>query len=74
MKQGDTVTMLFHMAGLTSEEEYKVRNITEYVVTLDTDEDLGKCHRFHLTQGFCYDDNNDSSLPINVHVRRELKL
>ena len=57
MKIGDTVTMLFHCAGVASEEEYKIIKKRGNIVTLDTDEEDDKCFKFDVQTGRCLNDS-----------------
>lgn len=55
--KGQTVTMLFHYAGLVSEEQYEIAKVDKHIVTLDTDEDKAKRFRFDAKTGACLNDN-----------------
>lgn len=50
--------MLFHMMGISSEEECEVKIVhKDGTVTLNTDEDVQKCYRFDPKTGKCINDN-----------------
>lgn len=58
LKKGDKVTMLFHLMGISSEEECEVLVAhKDGTVTLKTDEDHQKCYRFDTKTGACLNDN-----------------
>ena len=68
MKNGDTVTMLFHLAGCVSEEKWKIINVDGDIVTLDTDEDVDRCRKFNTKTGECINDDT------TFGARRTLKI
>ena len=57
MEKGGTATMLFHYAGVVSEERYEILSVKGSVVTLRTDEDPTQCFRFDSDTGKCLNDN-----------------
>lgn len=57
-KKGQKAIMLFHYAGLTSEEGYTIVKVSkDGRVTLDTDEDPDKQFVFDSKTGKCLNDN-----------------
>ena len=63
MKKGDTVIMLFHCAGLVSEEEWEVVTVhKDNTITLDNEK------RFSLEDGSCLNDDT------TFGAKRTLKL
>lgn len=52
IKVGDTVTMYFHMIGLTSEETFAVVEVTDDTVTLENEK------IFSRKTGRCLNDDN----------------
>ena len=60
IKKGDTAIMLFHCAGVVSEEEQEVLAVhKDNTITLLTDDDARKCKRFSLKDGSCLNDTTD---------------
>jgi len=61
-KLGETVTMLFKGAGVVSEEEYEIMEVSEDTITLDNE------YTFSTFNGDCLNDNT------TLGFRRSLKL
>ena len=51
-----TMTMIFRIDGVDSEEDLEVVGETETTVTLDTDEDVEDCKVFSRKTGECIND------------------
>lgn len=59
-RKGQKATMLFHLIGLTSEEEHEVLSVhKDGSITLRTDEDPRRCFRFDTRTGRCLNDSTD---------------
>lgn len=61
MKKGDKVTMLFHCAGVVSEEEVTVMNVDGCTIAVDDifDTEFGEAYRlFNTNTGKCLNDSN----------------
>ena len=63
-----TRVMLFHLAGLTSEEEFNVKSERKGIITLDMDDDPKRCYKFDTKTGKCINDDT------TFGARRTLKL
>jgi len=50
------VTMFFHCAGIISKEKFEIREETDTIVILDTDENINRCFIFNKNTGQCLND------------------